>query len=71
MTQELFIKADCSREFVMSYELAEVYGCDKEVSANVIKDSKIPFDLLRELAASNVYLFCEYAIATKGVPAAA
>ena len=55
----------------MSYELAEVYGCNKEVSANVIKDSKIPFDLLRELAASNVYLFCEYAIATKGVPAAA
>ena len=54
---------------IMGYDPAEVYGGDKEVSASIIKDSKIPFDLLREVSASNIDLWTEYAIATKGVPA--
>ena len=54
---------------IMGYAPAEVYGGDKEVSASIIKDSKIPFDLLREVSAANIDLWCEYAIATKGVPA--
>lgn len=39
-----------------------VYGIDKEVSSDVIKDSKIPFELLREITAANIDLWCEYAI---------
>ena len=54
---------------IMGYDPAEVYGGDKEMTSSTLKDSKIPFDLLLEVTASNVDLFCEYAIATKGVAA--
>lgn len=54
---------------IMGYDPADVYGGDKEVSASIIKDSKIPFDLLREVSAANIDLWTEYAIATKGMPA--
>ena len=54
---------------IEGYDHLHVYGIDKEVSANVIKDSKIPFDLLREVTAGNIDLWTEYAIATKGLPA--
>ena len=54
---------------IEGYDHLHVYGIDKEVSADVIKDSKIPFDLLREVTASNIDLWAEYAIATKGLPA--
>ena len=54
---------------VMGYDFPYVYGGDSELTATSIKSSKIPFDLLSEVTASNVDLWCEYAIATKGVPA--
>ena len=54
---------------IEGYDHLHVYGIDKEVSSDVIKDSKIPFDLLREVSAANIDLWCEYAIATKGLPA--
>ena len=54
---------------IEGYDHLHVYGIDKEVSADVIKDSKIPFDLLRVVSATNIDLWCEYAIATKGLPA--
>ena len=54
---------------IMGYDPANVYGGDTEMTAETLKDSKIPFDLLLEVTASNVDLFCEYAIATKGVAA--
>ena len=54
---------------IEGYDHLHVYGIDKEVSANVIKNSKIPFDLLREVSAGNIDLWTEYAIATKGLPA--
>ncbi len=54
---------------IMGYDPAEVYGGDKEMTSATLKNSKIPFDLLLEVTASNVDLFCEYAIATKGVAA--
>ena len=54
---------------IMGYDPKEVYGGDKEMTADTLKNSKIPFDLLLEVTASNVDLFCEYAIATKGVAA--
>ena len=54
---------------IEGYDHLHVYGIDSEVSANVIKNSKIPFDLLREVSAANRDLWAEYAIATKGVPA--
>ena len=54
---------------IEGYDNLHVYGIDKEVSASVIKDSKIPFDLLREVSAANIDLWCEYAISTKNVPA--
>lgn len=50
----------------------EVFGGDSEMStASTIKNSRIPFDLLRDatLPAANVDLWVEYAFATKGVPA--
>lgn len=31
-----------------------------------VKDSKIPFDLLREVSAANIDLWCEYAINYEG-----
>ena len=54
---------------IEGYDHLHTYGVDKEVSANVIKNSKIPFDLLREVTAGNIDLWTEYAIATKGLPA--
>lgn len=51
---------------IYGYDPINVYGGDKEISANSFKNSKIPFDLLREITAANVDLWCEYAIATKG-----
>ena len=41
---------------IKGYDHLHVYGIDKEVSENVIKDSKIPFDLLCEITASNIDL---------------
>lgn len=54
---------------IMGYDNAHVFGGDSEMTDSTLKDSKIPFDLLLEVTASNVDLFCEYAIATKGVAA--
>lgn len=56
---------------IMGYDPVEVYGGDKELTSATLKDSKIPFDLIRDpnLPAANVDLWCEYAIATKGVQA--
>ncbi len=56
---------------IMGYDSPEVYGGDSEMTASDAKNSKIPFDLLRDakLPASNVDLWVEYAFATKGVPA--
>ena len=53
---------------IMGYDPTEVYGGDKEVTASFQKHSKIPFDLLFEETAANIDLWCEYAIATKGMP---
>ena len=52
---------------IMGYDPANVYGGDKEVTSDVFKNSKIPFDLLCEVTATNIDLWCEYAIATKGM----
>lgn len=56
---------------IMGYDSPEVYGGDSELTSDTLKDSKIPFDLIRDssLPAANVDLFVEYALATKGVPA--
>ena len=56
---------------IMGYDPQEVYGGDKEMTSDSVKDSKTPFDLLLfpELPAENIDLFCEYAVATKGLPA--
>ena len=54
---------------IEGYDPTNVYGGDKEVSADSFKNSKIPFDLLREVTATNIDLWCEYAIATKGMAA--
>jgi len=56
---------------IMGYDSPEVYGGDSEMTSYTLKDSKIPFDLLRDssLPAGNVDLWVEYAFATKGVPA--
>ena len=56
---------------IMGYDSPEVYGGDSEMTASDAKNSKIPFDLIRDakLPASNVDLWVEYAFATKGVPA--
>ena len=54
---------------IYGYDSMNVYGSDSEMTASVIKDSKVPFDLLREVTAGNIDLWTEYAIATKGLPA--
>ena len=56
---------------IMGYDPAEVYGGDKEMTSAMLKNGKIPFDLLRDssLPAGDVDLWVEYAFATKGVPA--
>lgn len=56
---------------IMGYDNAKVFGGDSEMTDSGLKDSKIPFDLLRDssLPASNVDLWVEYAFATKGIPA--
>lgn len=56
---------------IMGYDNAHVFGGDSEMTDSTLKDSKIPFDLLRDssLPAGNVDLWVEYAFATKGVPA--
>ncbi|MBQ3442393.1 MAG: protein rep [Selenomonadaceae bacterium] len=56
---------------IMGYDSAHVFGGDSEMTDSTLKDSKIPFDLLRDssLPAGNVDLWVEYAFATKGVPA--
>ena len=55
---------------IMGYDPADVYGADKELTSTTLKDSKTAFDLLAdEVTAANSDLFCEYAIATKGVAA--
>ena len=51
---------------IYGYDPINVYGGDKEVTADSFKNSKIPFDLLLEITAANIDLWCEYAIATKG-----
>ena len=54
---------------IMGYDPTEVYGGDKEMTAYNLKNSKVPFDLLRgDVTANKVDLWCEYAIATKGIP---
>ena len=63
------VKDSAYLDKIEGYDHQHVYGIDKEVSSDVIKDSKIPFDLLREITAANIDLWAEYAIATKGVPA--
>lgn len=54
---------------IYGYDPINFYGDDSEIAANSFKNSKIPFDLLREITAANVDLWCEYAIATKGMAA--
>ena len=56
---------------IMGYDNAHVFGGDSEMTDSALKDSKIPFDLLRDssLPAGNIDLWVEYAFATKGVPA--
>ena len=56
---------------IMGYDPVEIYGGDKELTAATLKNSKIPFDLIRDpsLTAADVDLWCEYAIATKGLRA--
>lgn len=54
---------------IYGYDPINTYGGDKEISADSFKNSKIPFDLLLEITAANVDLWCEYAIATKGMTA--
>ena len=56
---------------IMGYDSAHIFGGDSEMTDSTLKDSKIPFDLLRDssLPAGNVDLWVEYAFATKGVPA--
>lgn len=63
------VKDSAYLDKIEGYDHQHVYGIDKEVSSDAIKDGKIPFDLLREVTAANIDLWCEYAIATKGVPA--
>ena len=54
---------------IMGYDPEEVYGVDKEMTAFNLKNSKIPFDLLRgEWTANKADLWCEYVLATKSVP---
>lgn len=66
---------------MLGYDTPEVFGGDSEMTAfdakgcknndgaKIHTGGKIPFDLLCEkLTASNVDLWCEYAIATKGIP---
>jgi hypothetical protein len=67
---------------MLGYDSLEVFGGDSEMTSFNSKSNlkcdangiphiggKIPFDLLcEELTASNVDLWCEYAIATKGIP---
>lgn len=54
---------------IMGYDSHEVYGGDTELTTTTLKNSKVPFDLLLEVTAANVDLWCEYAMATKGVAA--
>lgn len=54
---------------IYGYDPINVYGGDSEIAADSFKNSKIPFDLLLEINAANVDLWCEYAIATKGMAA--
>ena len=54
---------------IYGYDPINVYGGDSEIAADSFKNSKIPFDLLREVTAANIDLWCEYAIATKGMAA--
>ena len=46
---------------IMGYDLQEVYGVDKEMTSNSVKDSRTPFDLLLfpELPAENIDLFSQ------------
>ena len=54
---------------MLGYDASEVYGIESEFTAQRAKNSKAPFDLLcEEVTSSNVELWCEYAIATKGMP---
>ena len=54
---------------IEGYDCSHLYGVDNEIASTSIKNRKIPFDLLREVTASNIDLWCEYAIAMKGIPA--
>ncbi|MBR1645362.1 MAG: hypothetical protein IJ685_01165, partial [Selenomonadaceae bacterium] len=55
--------------------MAKIFGCDpcclysgdSELTSIHVKNSRIPFDLLREDTAANNDLWVEYALATKGV----
>lgn len=54
---------------MLGYDSSEVYGIESEFTLQRAKNSKAPFDLLcGELTPNSVDLWCEYAIATKGVP---
>lgn len=52
---------------IYGYDPINFYVGDKEISADSFKNSKIPFDFPREITAANIDLWCEYAIATKGM----
>ena len=53
---------------IMGTDPSKIFGGDKEMTT-ALKDSKVPFDLLCEETAANIDLWCEFAIATKGIPA--
>ena len=53
---------------IMGCDSAEMYGGDKEFTNTLNKNSIAPFDLLRmKPSAEIVDLWCEYAVATKGL----
>lgn len=54
---------------IMGYDPESVYGADKEMTSFHLKNSKIPFDLLRgDWSPNKADLWCEYVLATKGIP---
>ncbi len=52
---------------IMGYDPFHVYGGDSELTSSSLKDSKVPFDLLLKVTSTNIDLWCEYALATKGL----
>ena len=54
---------------IEGYDHSRIFNMAKELYGSSVKNSKIPFDLLREVTSANIDLWTEYAIATKGLSA--